>query len=189
MAEHLNTGPPSGKLGALLAFVAVVVFGSAGLGYALFPQGDGNGGIPFLLLRPWLAAAGMIGAVVALHLWASRVVFRDWLFACETDHARWRDAGLGLLVMIVVHAAEIQLFGTLVWLYCLLTGEVGLGGSASGELLDFLYFSFATYTSLGFGDVLPQGAVRLIAGLEALTGLLLIGWTASLFVVVFSRRW
>lgn len=40
-----------------------------------------------------------------------------------------------------------------------------------------LYFSAETFTTLGYGDVVPHGDLRLLAGIEALNGLLLIGWT------------
>ena len=57
----------------------------------------------------------------------------------------------------------------------------GLGGFAGLPVEGFqdcLYFSVVTYTSLGFGDQIPTSHARLIAGVEALNGLLLIGWSA-----------
>jgi hypothetical protein len=49
--------------------------------------------------------------------------------------------------------------------------------------------SAETYSSLGFGDVIPFGAIRLVAGVEALNGLLLIGWTASYVYIAMERFW
>ena len=47
-----------------------------------------------------------------------------------------------------------------------------------------LYFSAVTYTTTGYGDlVLPQGW-RLVGGVEALTGILMCGWSAGFFVLV-----
>ena len=54
---------------------------------------------------------------------------------------------------------------------------------------DCLYFSVVTYTSLGFGDQIPVSHARLIAGVEALNGLLLIGWTASFTYLAMERYW
>ena len=45
------------------------------------------------------------------------------------------------------------------------------------------------FSSLGYGDVIPQGALRALAGFEALNGLLLIGWTASFLFVEMQRFW
>ena len=43
--------------------------------------------------------------------------------------------------------------------------------------------------ALGFGDVVPIGAIRLLAGTEALNGLLMIGWTASYAYITMERFW
>ena len=52
-----------------------------------------------------------------------------------------------------------------------------------------LYFSAETYTSLGYGDIVPTGDLRLLAGVEALNGLLLIGWSASYTYIAMERFW
>ena len=52
-----------------------------------------------------------------------------------------------------------------------------------------LYFSAETYTSLGYGDIVPSGDLRLLAGVEALNGLLLIGWSASYTYIAMERFW
>jgi hypothetical protein len=62
-------------------------------------------------------------------------------------------------------------------------------GIFSGTFEDFLYFSAATYTSLGYGDIVPHGPVRLLAGTEALNGLILIAWTASVTYLMMERYW
>ena len=45
------------------------------------------------------------------------------------------------------------------------------------------------YTSVGFGDILPQGHLRLIAGVEGLAGLLMIGWSASFTYLMMEKLW
>ena len=48
-----------------------------------------------------------------------------------------------------------------------------------------LYFSLAAYTTIGFGDVVVGPGWRVLAGIEGLTGILLVGWsTAFVFAVV-----
>jgi voltage-gated potassium channel Kch len=50
-----------------------------------------------------------------------------------------------------------------------------------------LYFSAVTYTTTGYGDVvLPQGW-RLQGGVEALTGILMCGWSTGFFFAVVNR--
>ncbi|MCB9013987.1 MAG: two pore domain potassium channel family protein, partial [Bacteroidales bacterium] len=46
------------------------------------------------------------------------------------------------------------------------------------------YFSFVTYFTIGYGDFVPMGGLRLLAGLEAFTGLFLM----SYFTVAFVRK-
>jgi hypothetical protein len=68
--------------------------------------------------------------------------------------------------------------------------DVGtLRGSSGFTLVSCLYFSSETYTSLGFGDITPVGPIRLIAGVEALNGLLLIGWSVSYAYLAMERFW
>jgi hypothetical protein len=45
-----------------------------------------------------------------------------------------------------------------------------------------IYFSFITATSVGYGDVLPQGAIRILAVAEAVGGLLIFGLLIAKFV-------
>ena len=94
-----------------------------------------------------------------------------------------------ILAAFVAHALEIALYG--VAMYALMDGlgAGGLAGAAGVSWSDCLYFSAETYTSLGFGDLSPVGPVRLLAGVEALNGLLLIGWSASFTYLSMERFW
>jgi len=53
------------------------------------------------------------------------------------------------------------------------------GGNFTGSFLDFFYYSINCYTTLGTGDIYPNGTMRIATGLEALIGLVLIAWTAT----------
>ena len=94
-----------------------------------------------------------------------------------------------IAVAFIAHALEILLYGIAVYL---LVGRMGVGnlaGATDSLFSASLYFSAETYTSLGFGDVTPTGPIRLLAGVEALNGLLLIGWTASFTYISMERFW
>lgn len=94
-----------------------------------------------------------------------------------------------ILATFVAHVIEMAMYGAV--LYGLIAwGGVGfLHGSAAFSLMACMYFSAETYTSLGFGDLTPVGPIRLIAAVEALNGLLLIGWSASFTYISMERFW
>jgi len=98
-----------------------------------------------------------------------------------------------LLVVIfaafVAHGMEIGVYGLALFLLIKYAGVGTLSGAPDFSFASCLYFSAETYTSLGFGDLTPVGPVRLLAGAEALNGLLLIGWSASYAYIAMERFW
>jgi Ion channel len=78
--------------------------------------------------------------------------------------------------IVLLHLAEIT-----VW------AEFYLWWRAMPDLASALYFSAVTYTTTGYGDlVLPEGW-RLLGGVEALTGILMCGWSTGFFFAVVNR--
>ena len=98
-----------------------------------------------------------------------------------------------LLIVIfgafTAHALEIALYGFVLYGLIHFTGAGSLSGIGSSSLENCLYFSAETFSSLGFGDLIPNGPIRLLAGTEALNGLLLIGWSASYAYLAMERFW
>ena len=90
---------------------------------------------------------------------------------------------------LLAHIAEMVVWGVVMWLLVHDSGVGSLRGNADLSLVDCIYFSAETYTSLGFGDVVPVGHMRLLIGLEALNGLLLIAWSASFTYLAMERFW
>jgi Ion channel len=78
--------------------------------------------------------------------------------------------------LIVLHLVQICLWG-LAFFY----------GGALPELSTALYFSSVTYTTVGYGDVILPADWRLIGGVEALTGILMCGWSTGYFFALFNR--
>ncbi|MFS1523030.1 ion channel [Microbulbifer sp. 2304DJ12-6] len=125
-------------------------------------------------------------AVVLIHQTVLNVLTRigQW-------HSLRYNVGLmiGVFGALLAHVAEIWLFA---YSYYFMVNSPYFGtliGNFNGSLLDCAYFSFTTYTSLGFGDIEPHGHLRFTAGLEALTGLMMITWTASFMFVKMQRHW
>jgi hypothetical protein len=60
------------------------------------------------------------------------------------------------------------------------------GGQAIPDAHAAFYFSSVTYTTTGYGDIVLPEAWRLIGGVEALTGILMCGWSTGFFFAVLS---
>jgi hypothetical protein len=91
------------------------------------------------------------------------------------------------LQLFMIWIGTILLSGSCFWLGALI-GEHGLVEAGSPVGADFkgfvsaLYFSFVTATSIGYGDIVPVGAGRVIAVAEAITALLIFGAVVAKFV-------
>ena len=82
------------------------------------------------------------------------------------------------LVLIALHTVEV-------FLWAVLLRFLPDGGLSSLE--EAMYFSFATFTTLGYGDITLQEPWRLLTGVEALNGVLLIGWSTALSFAVIGK--
>lgn len=100
---------------------------------------------------------------------------------------------VGIFGALMAHITEIWMFA---FGYYFLIRFTTLGslvafdsGDSIHDLMDCLYYSFITYTTLGFGDLIPTGSLRFLTGLESLTGLVLITWTASFMYFEMQKYW
>lgn len=91
----------------------------------------------------------------------------------------WR--GTWLFVRVAVWIVLLHLVEICVW------AAVYAWNGAMPDASSAVYFSAVTYTTTGYGDlVLPQ-AWRLHGGIEALTGILMCGWSTGFFFAIVNR--
>jgi hypothetical protein len=110
---------------------------------------------------------------------------------------RRRRILLLMFALIALHVAEIWLFGIAYFMLgsgaefgsTVSAGALASSVTAPGSVFDFVYFSATVYTTLGFGDLVPNGAIRFMTGTEAITGFLLISWSASFTFLEMQRFW
>ncbi|WP_299263542.1 potassium channel family protein [uncultured Psychrosphaera sp.] len=95
----------------------------------------------------------------------------------------------GVFGALVAHVIEIWIFGIAFYWMDITEGWGHLVGNVNGQLMDCVYFSFTVYTTVGFGDIEPHGPLRYLTGIESLTGLMLITWTASFLYLEMQRYW
>ena len=86
---------------------------------------------------------------------------------------------LGVFTFIVLlHLIQITLWAAVFW--------------REGELPTLekaVYFSTTTYTTVGFGDVVLGPGWRVLAGIEGLTGIILVGWSTAFVFAIVNRMY
>jgi Ion channel len=81
------------------------------------------------------------------------------------------------------------------WMILLHLFEIGVWAlfyfwkEAIPDLQAALYFSAVTYTTTGYGDIVLPEDWRLVGGVQALTGILMCGWSTGFFFAVVSRMY
>jgi hypothetical protein len=94
-----------------------------------------------------------------------------------------------IFTILLIHVLEISIFGLG---YYALTRDPTHGQLLSSHavgLFDHVYYSAVCYTTLGLGDITPIGNIRILTGVESLTGFVLIGWSVSFTYLEMDRFW
>jgi hypothetical protein len=91
--------------------------------------------------------------------------------------------------VFIAHFVEVSLYALAFYLMHLHPALGRIDGEFGGTALDFFYFSLSCYTTLGIGDLFPHGPLRVVASVEALNGLVLIGWSASFTYLSMEKFW
>jgi hypothetical protein len=95
----------------------------------------------------------------------------------------------GVFLLFAAHSVEIWLFAAGIYFAknILLIGS--LTGAFEERTADYLYISVVTYASVGYGDIRPTGFIRTMCGFEALTGILMMAWSAAYTVSRLQELW
>jgi len=123
----------------------------------------------------------LVAICVAIHALGITLALR-WL---RTRHSRMEGAFLPAMLMmvrvaggvVILHIIEISLWAAFyTWKGCLPDFDTAF------------YFSAVTYTTTGYGDIVLPKDWRSFSSVEALTGILMCGWSTGFFFAVVSRR-
>jgi len=127
-------------------------------------------------------ATVMVGLTVTLHFFGLLGLL--WVLRGKGHHLRahvsWVGQGAAILFVVIGLVAVIT---AEIWLYA-------AAYIAVGALHDFeaaLYFSTASFTTLGYGDVVLDQRWRLLGAIEGANGLLLFGWSTAFLISVTGR--
>ena len=107
---------------------------------------------------------------------------------------RFAPAGRARVLLVVLGAFSAHIVEVLLYAGAFFVLEHGisvgqLGGSHGKSLMDYFYYSMVMFTSLGLGDVFPVGHLRVLSAIEALNGLVLIGWSTSFTFLAMRSYW
>ena len=127
-----------------------------------------------------LIAGGLVVLTVAMHAVGLDVLLRAMMQSRALDRTGFRPV-TGMVIaltcwLILVHLAEISVWGLFYfWRGCLPDAESAF------------YFSGVTYTTVGYGDLVLPKPWRMLAPVEAMTGILMYGLSTGLFFALVSR--
>jgi hypothetical protein len=86
-----------------------------------------------------------------------------------------------IIGLTVLHIVQIAVWA---WAYMIMLPE-----AVFGTFEEAIYFSFVTFTTLGYGDITLPEIWRILSGFEALNGVLLIGWSTAMLFAVVQTTW
>ena len=128
------------------------------------------------MLEQLIIGSVLIVATVLVHGVSLEVILKVLLRIPQHLEVRWRTLLFSLVVLSVfaAHVAEI-------WIWAIFLHFIE-------EIPSFeaaLYFSTSSFTTVGYGDLVPSEEWRLMGALESANGMILFGWsTAFIFEVV-----
>jgi Ion channel len=133
------------------------------------------------VLTKILFAGGLVGVTALIHAIGFAALLRVMRRSHTLDTSGFRPLTgrlIGLTCWLsLIHLAEISVWGLFYfWQDCLPDAESAL------------YFSAGAYTTVGSGDLVLPKPWRMLAPLEALTGVLMFGLSTGLFFA-FASRW
>jgi hypothetical protein len=113
-----------------------------------------------LVMTTVVGVTRMVGAKGTLH---------PWIFLITVMIA-------AVAVLMMAHTSEV-----VVWSLAYAVVDAAPAGA------DLMYFAFVNYTTLGYGDVVPVEAWRMLGPMTAMNGILLFGWSTAVIFEVLRR--
>ncbi|MEB3244882.1 MAG: potassium channel family protein [Vampirovibrionales bacterium] len=137
------------------------------------------------ILVQLLAGALLVGTTVVIHAVVLDNALRMLTFLMRSlkrhlSGGLWEIAASVLMVYVVLIAITVE-----VWLWATFFYLMGEPVLHSAETA--LYFSTATFTTLGFGDITLSPNWRLLASFEAANGLLVFGWSTAFLLEALGK--
>jgi len=131
----------------------------------------------------------LIGAVLIVICVVNHALFLEVLLRRVKDASpKWElkfpfFGHVFIMIMVVLglflaHTVEAWIWAIFYWI-----------ADENESLSEAVYFSTVTFTTLGFGDVTLSEEWRLTSALQAVSGILLFGWSTAFLVNVRALHW
>ncbi len=138
------------------------------------------------MIATTLVCLTLITITILIHYEALRMTSRVYAHLHVPARAR-------ILVVLAItflsHFIQVMIYA-LAYSYLHFATDIGyIAGAEPLDMQNAFYFSVSSYTTLGIGDLVPHGGLRLISGVEALNGLVMVGWTASFTYLTMEKFW
>lgn len=139
------------------------------------------------MLKLTLIATALVALTVVIHALGTTYLVRYLAQRFLDERGKWGSRyALGALITAAVVIVLLHVLEIIVW------AGVYTALLPAGELADLeaaVYFSFVTFTTLGYGDITLSEGWRLLSGIQALNGILLVGWSTALMFAVVQKSW
>jgi hypothetical protein len=139
------------------------------------------------MLRLSLIGSALIALTVVIHAIGTTAWVR-YLAQKYSGGSIWtsRRRAIVILVYTVLIAFVLHVVEIVIWAA---TYQVLMPVKELASFEEAVYFSFVTFTTLGYGDITLSEGWRLLSGIEALNGILLLGWTTAMIFSVVQNIW
>ena len=132
-----------------------------------------------------LVATAMVLLTVLIHglglYWLSAFLKEEGREEREAHLSPMSLRGIALTVVVVL--GLFSLHGIEIWAYAALYLVLG----ALPDLETAVYFSTITYTTIGYDDEGLARSWQLVAAIEGMNGVLLMGWSTAFFISLMGR--
>lgn len=134
------------------------------------------------MLQQLLLSFALVSVTVALHALGTVYVVMPaagiWRGSAESPGSPRPVLALTRLVsfLLILHLVEAAAWAA--------------AYSAASVFPDYetsFYYSLTSYTTVGYGDVLPTTSRRLLGPIEAIVGILMLGWSTGIIVAAVQR--
>ena len=126
----------------------------------------------------------IIGITVTIHGFGSSY----WIRHLDANYYNLSHASLNkktkrLLITTALFLLILNFFEAIIWAFVYYL----LPGITEFETLEkAVYFSLVTFTTLGYGEITISSSNRILAGFEAMNGVLLLGWSTTMMLSVMQ---